>query len=147
MVHCKLDLLDESARSEVEADLWVQAKQLLNQGSSVILITVFGGAKSDRYRLEAQQLGFKVKLHYLDVPLDEFRRRIQAGKQDRRKYGVQLTRQQLENAAKWIEPTHHLKNWLCMTKNGSSTILIIELDLPAYSAGYLRLLQTNLAER
>lgn len=105
MVQRKLDLLDESARAKVEADLWSQAKELLRAGNSVILDNGFWGRKErDRLRVEARQLGVGVKLYYLDVPLDELWVRVQARNKTDESNGVQLTRKQLENAASWIEP-------------------------------------------
>src|SRR5919107_5024025 len=70
------DLFDAAARDRVEQHLWRHAQDLLRVGVDVILENGFWGrAERDRYRRTARDLGATVHLHYLDVPLDELKRR------------------------------------------------------------------------
>ena len=70
------DLFDEAARERVEQQLWRHAQDLLRTGADVILENGFWGrTERDGYRRTARDLGASVHLHYLDVPLDELKRR------------------------------------------------------------------------
>src|SRR5271165_4835588 len=79
MAHLGFDLHDEAARDRVEVLFWQLAQQALALGQSVVLESGFW-LRSDRdeKRLRARALGASVELHYLDVPMDERWRRIEA---------------------------------------------------------------------
>ncbi|HSV66018.1 MAG TPA: AAA family ATPase [Mycobacteriales bacterium] len=93
------DLYDEEARERLEALFWKLAQELLGLGQSVILESGFW-LRSDRdeKRLGAQALGAAVELHYLDVPIDELCRRVEARHTDGG--AVLITREQLTG---WTE--------------------------------------------
>lgn len=108
MVNRKLDLLDETARAIVEADQWERAQELLKDGKSVIMDNGFWARKErDNLRLEARRLGVGVKLHYLDVPIDELWKRIELRNKTPENNGVELNRKQLENAAGCMQAPDH----------------------------------------
>lgn len=70
---------DEAARVKVEAELWRLAQELLRLGVSVVLdFGVWARAERDEFRAAARALGVGVELHFLDVPIDELWRRIEA---------------------------------------------------------------------
>lgn len=71
------DGYDQKRREAVEAEQWNVAARALALGINVILENGFW-ERSERntYRERAKSLGVLVKLHYLDVPLDELKRRL-----------------------------------------------------------------------
>ncbi len=71
------DGYDQKRRDAVEAEQWNIAARALSLGVNVILENGFW-ERSERntYRERAKSLGVPVKLHYLDVPLDELKRRL-----------------------------------------------------------------------
>ena len=70
---------DEEARVKVEGELWRLACDLLALGVSVVLdFGLWGRGERDEMREAARRLGVGVELHYLEVPLDELWRRIEA---------------------------------------------------------------------
>lgn len=73
------DGYDERRRSAVEQVQWKLAKKLLSAGLDVVLDNGFW-SRSERISLrdEAATLGASTKLHFLDVPLSELKRRITA---------------------------------------------------------------------
>lgn len=73
------DLFDEQVRADVEGRQWVRAQELLAAGTGVILENGFWGrSERDEKRLRARELGARVELRYLAVPLAELERRIAA---------------------------------------------------------------------
>jgi len=72
-----IDLYDEAPRERLEARFWLLAQELLRVGTSVVLESGFW-LRSDRdeKRAGARAIGAAVELRYLDVPLDELRRRL-----------------------------------------------------------------------
>lgn len=74
-----VDLWDAAMRERVEALQWLLAGDLLRVGVTVIIEWgTWGRSERDVLRVEARKLGASVELVYLDVPLDELWRRIQA---------------------------------------------------------------------
>lgn len=74
-----VNLWDSAFRDRVEALQWTLAQDLLVFGATVkIEWGVWGRAERDRLREGARVLGAAVELHYLDVPVDELWRRVQA---------------------------------------------------------------------
>jgi predicted kinase len=72
-----LDGYDEARRTAVERLQWDLAKRLLARGVDVILDNGFWSrAEREGLRTEAAALGAHVRLHYLDVPIDELKRRL-----------------------------------------------------------------------
>ncbi|MCE0497909.1 MAG: ATP-binding protein [Methylacidiphilales bacterium] len=68
---------DEVKRAAVEAVQWEIAAQALSLGIDVILENGFWSrSERDDFRARAAALGAATKLHYLDVPLDELKKRI-----------------------------------------------------------------------
>ena len=70
---------DESTRKKVEHELWRLAQEILRLGLSVVLdFGLWARAERDEMRAAARRLGVGVELHFLDVPVDELWRRIEA---------------------------------------------------------------------
>lgn len=77
------DGYDEQTRSRVEALQWDLARRLLARGVDVVLEAGFWTrAERDACRAGAAALGAGARLHYLDVPLDELKRRLTARNAD-----------------------------------------------------------------
>ena len=81
----RLDMMgdDEPRRAVVEEMQWELAQALVAHGGTVILEAGFW-SKSDRdeKRERARQLGARVELHVLDVPVEELARRVVARNAD-----------------------------------------------------------------
>jgi len=74
-----VNLWDSAMRERIESLQWLVAKDLLGLGVTVLIEWgTWGRSERDRLRDEARALGASVELCYLDVPLDELWRRIQA---------------------------------------------------------------------
>jgi predicted kinase len=70
---------DGSTRDKVDRQLWRLAQEILQLGLSVILdFGLWARVERDEMRAAARGLGVGVELHYLDVPIDELWRRIEA---------------------------------------------------------------------
>ena len=70
---------DEPTQVKVEHQLWQLAQELLRLGLSVVLdFGLWSRTERDEFRLAARELGVGVELHYLDAPLDELWRRLDA---------------------------------------------------------------------
>lgn len=91
-----IDLLDEETRDRLEKVFWRHAQDLLRLGQSVILESGFW-LRSDRdeKRLGARALGAVVELRYLEVPIDELCRRLEARNGSGRRDTVPITREML----------------------------------------------------
>lgn len=99
-----IDLYDEKARAEVEAEQWQRAKKLLKKGGTVVLENGFWGRlERDALRLEARKLSARVELHYLDVPFEELWRRVEARNINGEVSDAPMTKAMLEKAATQIE--------------------------------------------
>jgi len=73
------DGYDVTTRAAVEALQWSLTRSLLARGVSVILEAGFWTrAERDVCRVEGAAAGAVVRLYFLDVPLDELRRRLTA---------------------------------------------------------------------
>ena len=74
-----IDLNDETNRERLEALLWRLGQRLLELGRSVILESGFWQRSDrDKKRLGARALGAAAELRYLDVPIEQIRRRLAA---------------------------------------------------------------------
>lgn len=77
-----IDYYDEEGRVRLEQRLWRLAQELLGLGQSVILENGFWAREErDELRLAARGLGVAVELHYLEAPVDELWRRLEARNQ------------------------------------------------------------------
>jgi predicted kinase len=78
MAALEINMWDEDARERVEALQWAPAQELLQVGAvAIIEWGTWARAERDSLRERARQLGARVELRYLDVPIDELWRRIQ----------------------------------------------------------------------
>lgn len=70
---------DTAARERVEALQWSLAQDLLRLGLSVTMESGFWSrAERDVFRERARELGAAVELRFLDVPVEELNRRLEA---------------------------------------------------------------------
>jgi predicted kinase len=70
---------DEPTREKVEHELWRLAQEILRLGLSVVLdFGLWARIERDEMRCVARGPGVGVELHYLDTPIDELWRRIEA---------------------------------------------------------------------
>lgn len=70
---------DESTRARVEHELWQLAQEILRLGLSVVLdFGLWARIERDEMRTAARELGVGVELHYLEVPVKELWRRVEA---------------------------------------------------------------------
>ncbi|WP_433222459.1 AAA family ATPase [Dactylosporangium sp. CS-047395] len=95
-----LDPFDLPARLHLERRFWLLAQDLLARGQSVILESGFWfRADRDEKRERSRALKAKVRLLYLDVPIDELARRLAARNDDR-----PITREMLDEHLPLFEP-------------------------------------------
>ena len=74
---------DEAKREAVEQVQWEIAERVLALGTDVVLDNGFWSrAERERLRARAELLGAETRLHALDVPLDELKRRLAARNRD-----------------------------------------------------------------
>ena len=79
----EISLWDEQLRDRVERLQWELARDLLRAGNVVIIEWgTWGRDERERLRLEARTLGAQAELVFLDPPLDELWRRIEARGQE-----------------------------------------------------------------
>src|SRR3954453_20387958 len=70
---------DAPTRERVEYELWRPAQEILRLGLSVVLdFGLWARIERDEMRSVARGLGVGVELHYLDVPIDELWRSLDA---------------------------------------------------------------------
>jgi predicted kinase len=105
MTDLGLNLQAEASRERIESLFWGLARRVLSLGASVILESGFW-LRSDRdeKRLGARALGVPVELHYLDLPIDELWRRIDARSGDPKAKLAPITRTDLEEWAAVFQP-------------------------------------------
>ena len=71
------DGYDQKRRDAVEAEQWNVAARALALGVNVILENGFWErSERDQYRARAKAIGMQTKLHYLEVPMEELKRRL-----------------------------------------------------------------------
>jgi len=69
---------DEARRAAIELIQWEIAQRALKLGINVVLESGFWArSERDDFRARAASLGADTKLYYLDVPLEELKRRIE----------------------------------------------------------------------
>jgi len=92
-------------RDIVESIQWSFAKRLLGLGIDVILENGFWSREERfRFRAEAEALGARVKLHFLEVGLDELWRRLSERNANLPSGTFFVRREDLESWAKLFEP-------------------------------------------
>ena len=70
---------DEAVRERIERELWRLAREILVLGPSVVLdFGLWARSERDELRVAARRLGVGVELHFVDAPVDELWRRIDA---------------------------------------------------------------------
>jgi predicted kinase len=91
-------------RSIVEGLQWQLAKRVLTLGQNVILENGFWGRdERAHYRAEAEALGAKVELRYLDVSYDELWARLEKRNANLPPGTFAITEAQLDLWASWFE--------------------------------------------
>ena len=70
---------DRTIGERIEQELWRLAQEILRLGLSVVLdFGLWARTERDEMRRLARDLGVGVELHYLEVPVDELWRRLEA---------------------------------------------------------------------
>ena len=70
---------DSPTREKVEHELWRLTQEILRLGLSVVLdFGLWARSERDEMRSAARGLGVAVELHFVDAPVDELWRRIEA---------------------------------------------------------------------
>ncbi|MFD9737540.1 AAA family ATPase [Umezawaea sp. NPDC059074] len=99
----EVDLFDEPFRARLETAFRRHARDLLALGLTVVLESGFWTrAERDQLLREGRALGAAVELRYLDVPLDELARRLEARASEPGE--VTISRTTLEGYATLFEP-------------------------------------------
>jgi len=92
-------------RDPIESLQWDVAKRMLVLGVNVILENGFWSRKErDYFRSEAEALGADVKLHYLEVDMDELWKRISKRNADLPPDTFHVSRENLEEWSSLFEP-------------------------------------------
>jgi predicted kinase len=92
-------------RDVIESIQWDVAKRTLVLGMNVILENGFWSRQERlRFRTEAEALGARVELHFLDVEIDELTRRISKRNSELPPGTFHVTREELLLWAKSFEP-------------------------------------------
>lgn len=79
MADLGFDPNEEDLHNKMQARLWELAKEILRSGQDVILENgLWTRPERDAKRHDAQQLGVQTELHYLNVPVSELIRRLEA---------------------------------------------------------------------
>jgi predicted kinase len=91
-------------RSPVEEIQWEMAKRVLTLGVNVVLEFGFWGREErERFRSEAEALGARVELHYLEVGRDELWARLSKRNANLPQGTFQVTDEQLDLFLSWFE--------------------------------------------
>ncbi len=99
-----IDLFDRQARTRLERRFSGHAEDLLKLRQSVILEFGFWSRpERDEKRLGARALGVLVELHYLPVPIDELRHRLDTRNGKAERGAVPITREMLDEYAELFE--------------------------------------------
>lgn len=79
MADLGFDPNDENLHNKMQARLWKLAQEVLRAGQDVVLENgLWTRLERDDKRRDAAQLGVHTELHYLNVPMTELVRRLQA---------------------------------------------------------------------
>lgn len=100
MADLGVDHRDEAFRDRLEARFTRLGLALLGQGQSVILEYGFWGrSERDQKRAEARALEVPIDLYYLNPPIEELWRRLEARNQRRPHGTVEISRAELDGYA------------------------------------------------
>lgn len=100
-----ISLLNEKARTEIETIQWQNALKLAKSGKNVIVENGFWSRRErDRLRKQAQSLGLRIELHFLDVPVEELWRRVEIRNSKLGVADIVISRDTLELAISQFEP-------------------------------------------
>jgi predicted kinase len=92
-------------REHIESIQWDVAKRSLVLGTNVILENGFWSREERiRFRTEAEALGARVELHYLNLSLDELWKRLEKRNADLPIGTFHVQRGELEQWMEWFEP-------------------------------------------
>ena len=95
----------DAYRTPIESLQWTVASRALALGVSVVLDWGFWGREErDAMRLQAQALGARVKIVFLDVPLEELLRRLTERNADLPPHTFRVEEAQLRRWWSWFEP-------------------------------------------
>lgn len=96
-----IDLFDEPMRAKIEALQWAVASRALKFGMDVILDFGFWSREErEDFVSRAREIGAETEICFLDVPIEELRRRVRA----RNEAGsVRIEMEQLESYAELFE--------------------------------------------
>jgi predicted kinase len=98
------DGFNEEARLKVETIQWKTAERALKLGMNVVLDFGFWGrAERDGFRAKAAALGAKTELRFLDVALDELKRRLALRNADLPPDTFPVTEKDLDDWSKLFE--------------------------------------------
>jgi predicted kinase len=101
MIALDIDLFDQAARAKVEALQWALAQELLALGQTVIIEWgVWSRSERDVVRERARELGARVELVYLDVPVGVLLERLEA-RNIEMPYGTTVITR--ENLLSWVD--------------------------------------------
>ena len=96
-----IDLFDQETRAKVEALQWELAQELLARGQTVIIEWgVWSRSERDVVRERARELGARVELVYLDVPIDVLLERLEVRNIELPHGTTVISR---ENLLTWVE--------------------------------------------
>lgn len=95
----------DERHTRVEQLMWSVAERLLKMGVSVILDYGFWAREErDGLRAQAEKLGVDFRIHYMDVPLDELWRRLEARNEELGDVPVfHITREEIELWHSWFQ--------------------------------------------
>ena len=97
-----IDLFDEEMRAKIEALQWEQAARALKLGIDAILDFGFWSHQErEDFVSRAEKLGAKAHICYLNVPIDELKKRVRSRSESG---GVPITNEQLDSYIELFEP-------------------------------------------
>ncbi len=100
-----ISLFDEKAKSKVEANQWRRAIELAKNGQSVVLENGFWSRQErDKLRQEAQSIGLKVKLIYLELTLDELWNRVKVRNARQNMHEAAISFEHMQEFANLFQP-------------------------------------------
>lgn len=99
-----LDPFDDAKRAAIESQQWQVAARALELGLNVVLdFGVWSRSERDSFRARAAAVGARTVLHFLDVPREELRRRLQARHAEPSASSPAIDDAQLDSYIAWLE--------------------------------------------
>ena len=94
----------DAVRSPMEAQLWEIGKHILTLGGNVILDWgLWAKEERDFYKKEAEKLGAKAMIIFMDAPIEELWKRV-SRREESQKGTLEITREDLESHFNYFEP-------------------------------------------